>query len=122
MRASASVRRAHGYGPLTPVHLSVVSVPEAKMRLITAAAIKHNDMICSVPRPGRHADVIREMARAGIPIPITGEQGFLTSDGLFVGRELAMLIAVRGEQVKPKTADGVSYRQEHPQLFSEDLW
>jgi len=82
---------------------------------IVAAAIKQGNMICSVPKPGRHHDVIREMARAGIPIPIDGEQGFLTSEGLFVGRRLAKDIALMAGQV-------LSGRGGVRELFSEDVW
>jgi hypothetical protein len=82
---------------------------------IVAAAIKQGNMICSVPKPGRHHDVIRGMARAGIPIPIDGEQGFLTSEGLFVGRKLAKDIALMAGQILSKNGD-------QRQLFSEDVW
>lgn len=81
---------------------------------IVAAAIKQNGMVCSMERPARHHDVIREMARAGIPIPIVGEQGFITSDGVFVGRRLAKLIAGRAGQI-------IGERRSES-LFSEDLW
>jgi hypothetical protein len=82
---------------------------------IVAAAIKQDGMIFSVPRPGRHHDVIRRMARAGLPIPITGEQGFLTSDGEFVGRRLALGIAENAEQVVTKHGSAA-------ELYSEDVW
>lgn len=81
---------------------------------IVAAAIHRGGMVCSVPRPGRHHDVIRAMARAGIPIPITGEQGFLTSAGLFVDRRLALGIAENAGQL----IEGPG----HGELFSEDVW
>lgn len=87
------------------------------MTRVVAAAIKQGAMICSVPRPGRHHDVIREMAKAGIPIPINGEQGFLTSDGLFVNRRLGLDIALVEEQLIQKTG-GVGSEL----LFSEDVW
>ena len=82
---------------------------------IVAAAIKQGNMICSVPRPGRHHDVIREMAKAGIPIPIVGEQGFLTSEGRFVGRKVAKNIALLAGQI-------LSEQGNLTQLFSEDVW
>lgn len=97
---------------------------QLRTRWIVAAAIKQGKMVCSVPRPGRHGDVIREMASAGIPIPINGTQGFLTSDGLFVDRRHARKIAVFAEQlIKPCVGpDGVPFQREHDELFSEDLW
>lgn len=92
--------------------------------LIVAAAIKQGRMICSVPRPGRHHDVIREMATAGISIPINGEQGFMTSDGVFVGRERARRIAFDADQIIASCvgSDGVPFKRNHPELFSEDVW
>lgn len=82
---------------------------------IVAAAIRQGSMVCSVPKPGRHHDVIREMARAGIPIPINGEQGFLTSEGQFVGRKQAKHIATLAGQILSKHGNA-------NQLFSEDVW
>jgi hypothetical protein len=86
-----------------------------RIRLIVAAAIRQDGMVCSVPRPGRHGDIIRKMAEAGISIPINGEQGFLTSDGLFVDRVRAKMIAALAEQIMPG-------RGQHRELFSEDVW
>lgn len=81
---------------------------------IVAAAIQQDGMVCFVPRPGRHHDVIRAMARAGIPIPINGTQGFLTSNGEFVHRRLALGIAeFSGQLLEGKG---------HGELFSEDVW
>lgn len=84
-------------------------------RIIVAAAIKQDGMVCSVPRPGRHHHIIRQMATAGIPIPITGEQGFLTSDGLFVGRKIARTIAEAAGQIASKHGNP-------NELYSEDIW
>lgn len=87
------------------------------MRWIVAAAIKQGKMTCSVPKPGRHGDVIREMAGAGIPIPINGQQGFLTSDGHFVDRVRAHSIAHDADQIIRNSSG-----REHVELFSEDVW
>lgn len=84
-------------------------------RHIVAAAIKQGKVICSVPRPGRHHDVIRQMAAAGFPIPVDGAQGFLTDDGLFVDRRHALAIAQTAKQVTVKNGNA-------KELFSEDLW
>ena len=48
---------------------------------IVAAAIQHEGKVYSVPRPGRHHDVIREMARNGLGPTTMRDQGFLTSSG-----------------------------------------
>ena len=85
------------------------------VRYIVAAAIRQDGMICSVPRPGRHHHVIRAMATAGIPIPIVGEQGFLTDDGLFVDRKRALAIAKTAKQIHGKNGNP-------NELYSEDVW
>lgn len=94
----------------------------APRRAIVAAAVKHDGMVCFVPRPGRHYHVLRQMAAAGINIPITGEQGFVTSDGVFVGRYEARDIAREAGQLIPRNGSGVPHVMQHPQLFSEDVW
>lgn len=93
-------------------------------RYIVAAAIKEGGGVCSVSRPGRHGDVIRQMATVGIPIPIVGQQGFLTSDGLFVDRITARKIAAEAGQIIKSCVgtDGVPFTREHVELFSEDVW
>lgn len=80
-------------------------------RKIVAAAIKRGRMICSMPRPARHGDIIRQMAEAGIEAPIAGEQGFLTNYGHFLGRESALAIAKESGQIVHKHGD-------QSQLFS----
>lgn len=72
-------------------------------------AIKRGDLICSLPAPARHHDVIREMAKAGIPTPIGGGadvQGFMT---------------VLGFRDRPTTGRLIGY-PEGKLLTSEDLW
>jgi hypothetical protein len=81
---------------------------------IVAAAIMQGAVVCFVPRPGRHHDVIREMAKAGFPTPINGVQGFLTDEGQFVQRRAALGIAECAGQLLPDKG--------HGELFSEDVW
>lgn len=89
---------------------------ERPRRHVIAAAIKLGEVICHVKRPGRHNDIVYALAKAGHPIPIDGKEGFLTDDGLFVNRWLALQIAKAAGQLKdPK-------KQHGGQLFSEDVW
>lgn len=54
---------------------------------VVAAAISDDDgTVYSVPQPGRHHDVIKLMVEKGCKTPITGEQGFLLSNGAFCRR------------------------------------
>jgi hypothetical protein len=65
----------------------------------------------------RHATIGHNMLWLGVchrPFPGGPAQGFLTSDGRFVGRKEALEIAIKAKQILPQ--DGKN------ELFSEDLW
>lgn len=82
--------------------------------MITAAAIRQDELIFSVPSPARHHHIIGKMAKAGLPIPVGGEQGFLDDRRGFVNRAVAAEIALAEGQIKELPTP--------PALFSEDLW
>ena len=86
-----------------------------KLPSITHVAILDNEgNPVALPAPNRHHHIIRKMAREGHPTPITGEQGFLLSDGTFVGRMRARMFAIAaGQVIQP---------MHRFYLFSEDLW
>lgn len=73
------------------------------------------DVIVSVARPGRHHDIIRALARAGMDTPVRGEQGFTTSSMRFVDRVEGRIVAENAKQLLPRA--GTSNL-----LFSEDAW
>lgn len=82
---------------------------------IECAAILRQGKVWSVPRPGRHHDVLMLMFSTGIEESHGDTQGFVTSAGRFVKRGLAVRIAKKAGQItEPKF-------QPHA-LFSEDLW
>lgn len=83
--------------------------------MIDRAAIKHAGMVHCVPRPGRHHDVIREMAKRGFGPECMHNQGFVTDKGHFVDRIEGLEIAKSADQIVTKT---------YPDwmLFSEDMW
>ncbi len=84
---------------------------------IVSAAVKISDQgIFTMPMPARHHHLMMEMLRAGIPNSVrhAGTQGFFTSLGRFVDREMAMTIARRAGQIISNTTN--------KRLFSEDLW
>lgn len=82
---------------------------------VGVAAIRdHDGTIYSVPRPGRHHDVIRLMVEKGRPTPITGTQGFLLTDGRFAMRKEAGRLAIASGEI--------SALKWPPDLYSEDLW
>lgn len=89
---------------------------------IVAAAIKsdYDGLIYHVPKPGRHSDVIFMLAEQGLPTPITGEQGFITSKGSFVDRHLALSIAYLAKQITQEQYNKA--KESTYELFSEDVW
>jgi hypothetical protein len=88
-----------------------------KMTLkIVAAAVHAYGATWSLPRPNRHHHILWAIDAAGLCAisPGPDAQGFLDSDGQFVGREQALIIALEaGQIIKPTTS---------LKLFSEDLW
>lgn len=86
------------------------------MLTVEAAAIKLRDVVWSVPRPGRHHDVIRKMRDEGITEKQNAEweQGFVLSDGRFARRTQAAAVAIRAGQIERLKWP--------PSLYSEDLW
>lgn len=82
---------------------------------IIAAAIQQGSLIYTLPPPKRHHHILHLMADlVGLPTPISGEQGFLTSKGHFVVREIAAQIAIAEGQIEKLRWP--------PDLYSEDLW
>ncbi len=91
---------------------------EPSLRVV-AAAVWQEGMIYSLPRPARHHDILHKLHELGLPAAVDGpygslEQGFLLSDGTFVGRGRAAKLALAAGQVQKLTAP--------PELYSEDLW
>lgn len=81
---------------------------------IVAAAVTVGDLVVSVPRPGRHGDVLHPLAKLGVHVG-PDEQGFLADNGEFYGRVTARTIALEAGQITGKTIH-------KDELFSEDLW
>ena len=82
--------------------------------MITGVAIQIDELWHVMPKPYRHHDIIRRLADAGMPTPISGKQGFIDSELGFVGRQCAAKLALESGQVEGLIAP--------PNLFSEDLW
>lgn len=82
---------------------------------IVAAAIKiGDDLIMSLPKPARHADIHSHMNYTWGTAKPFGKQteGFLTSTGRFVDRWQARIVALRAEQIT----------QCHSELYTDDVW
>lgn len=80
---------------------------------IEMAAIKLPDgQVLTVPRPGRHHNIIHAFAGDGA---ILSNQGFVTNHGRFLHRRAAWRIAEEAGQIIKQTGPKGT-------LFSEDLW
>lgn len=89
---------------------------EAAVIVIVAAAILHEDRVYWLPAPARHHDVVRFMAeKFGLGPEAMREQGFIDSDGRWLRRKPACIIAKRAGQIRNKTFPLDT-------LFSEDMW
>jgi hypothetical protein len=88
-----------------------------KQLCIIAAAIRdESGRVWQLPIPARHHHIIHLMAEEGLPTPIRGEQGFVTSYGSFVDRKTAAVIATAAKQLKHSTL--VCFGT----LYTEDVW
>ncbi len=96
--------------------------------MILAAAIKYlinqtNEevVLCGV----RHGDILVQLRNLGFK-PRTGyvelEQGFITSNGVFLNREEAYKHAKDCGQLSTTTVHTIESHSGHKELFSEDLW
>lgn len=63
----------------------------------------------------RHYNIIHALIEKGFPRPIKGQQGFVTTSGIFVSRKLAAKIALACGQIK-------KLKYSNSELFSEDLY
>lgn len=84
---------------------------ERKTETVDRVAVEFDDVTIALPKPSRHHDVIR------LHVELTGHrgsgrQGFVTSEGRFVVREQAALLAFGAGQTRTRRI----------RLYSEDLW
>lgn len=97
--------------------------------MIVAAAIRFGDLVCHVPKPGRHHNVLRALRKYfGSRTDASYErevQGFITDRGEFLGRREAYAHAIECGQGTPRRASMIalgSITYDGQELFSEDLW
>ncbi len=83
---------------------------------IRSAAIRRNDGF--VHEGAHHCHIIRRVSEELGIRPVTGDQGFVTSDGRFVDRVEGCQIAIKAGQINQARYP----HQSDPELFSEDLW
>lgn len=97
--------------------------------MIIAAAIKIAGVVCFIPAPARHHDVLRGLLDGFVSRTDRGyleeTQGFVTDSGIFLNRIEAMKHALECEQGTPRRDKilATGYRAyDGDELFSEDLW
>ena len=86
-----------------------------EQELIATAAICHEDLIFSMPRPYRHHHIAHKMFFSDLPKSWQRYQGFVTTTGRFVDRKEAAQIALASGQI-------TELKFVSDELFSEDLW
>lgn len=84
---------------------------------VEAAAIKdRHGKVWTLPRPSRHPDIYRCMSEKNLAWSVReSDKGFLLSNGEFVSRTVAKVIAGLQGQLLPSAG-------KFPELFTEDLW
>lgn len=84
---------------------------------VEAAAIKdHKGKLWTLPKPSRHPDIMRCMSEKGLSMFVReSDKGFLLTNGEFVSRRTAKVIAgFQGQLLKPSC--------NVPELYTEDMW
>lgn len=82
---------------------------------IISAAVTVHGLVISLPKPNRHWNILHKMPEKFSKLVKPSEQGFLTNEGTFVGREAGKIIARNANQLLPTHSP-------NKELFSEDLW
>lgn len=93
---------------MTPNHTKVT---------IVGVAVKHKGRVYSLRAPNRHHNVLHTYLRRTPHHEM--EEGFLDSQGNFITRHFAYLLAKGNGQLNRKP--GPEHYQ-GPELYSEDLW
>jgi hypothetical protein len=99
--------------------LSDLKGEDAKIKLSDGSILQTGYYVFSLPRPNRHHNLFAPllMAQGWSTIP-EHEQGFVDSQGVWLGRRAAFLRAKRNQQLILRKA----HQYNGPELFSEDLW
>jgi len=103
----------------SPAQETPITAVQSNLR-VEAAAVCYEDIVYSLPPPARHHDVMRmAQEKLGIDSMYIGPDGFgfVLSDGRYVRRAPAMLIAVKAGQFNRRPGG-----YQGPDLYSEDVW
>lgn len=86
-------------------------------KIVGVAFLLPSGLLCTLPAPNRHHNLIRCLTEHGCKTPVTKNvtQGFVLDNGMFIGREDARKLAEKNGQLLETAGD-------HDILFSEDVW
>lgn len=97
--------------------------------MIIAAAVKIADVVCYIPAPARHHNILHSLSKSFSKRTDRGyleeTQGFITDTGEFLNREDAMKHVISCGQGTPRRHSLLCENKttySGPKLFSEDLW
>lgn len=102
--------------------------------MIVAAACRINQMICTMPQPARHHDILHQIHGFKVDILEGAEskiqyydyiEGFITDKGEFLERKMALIHAREHGQGTPRRDAMIAsgYKAyDGDELYSEDLW
>ena len=97
--------------------------------MIIAAAIKIADVVCFIPAPARHHNVLHSLAKSFNGRTDRGyteeTQGFVTDEGVFLNRQHAYQHALwcgQGIPRRDELLSGGHNVYNGDSLYSEDLW
>jgi hypothetical protein len=91
------------------------------MITVETAAIRIGEAVFTLPRPNRHHNVMWWLSTLGISSALMKDQGFVCSDGRYVERQEALILAKAAGQLI-ENVHGGSSPIAPPNLYSEDLW
>lgn len=98
----------------------VRGTPQTEVPRIVGVALRAPDgTIYSLPAPNRHHHLIQHVVSELKVIERVGtdwEQGFVDSEGRWLRRKPALIVATKANQLKPGTVTRGG------QLYSEDIW
>lgn len=98
----------------TPLPKIIAAAVRYQAPKFDPACPDYGPIIISVPRPGRHHNILHPLSQISSAAAIDGEQGFLTDEGQFLNREEAMELVKKNGQLLTQNQPN--------QLYSEDLW
>ncbi len=81
-------------------------------RLLSTAIQAENGQPYSLPHPAPHHDILQDLYNHGITLDDGYTEGFRLTDGSFVDREEALLVAIESGQLDSGKTEGFLFSNE----------